>query len=281
MIKVINGFVGLLTIAILLNSCTQAKSENNGGSSDSTMTLVWQDDFSGTQIDSIRWTAMTGDGCPNLCGFGNNELQYYTDDKKNLRVEDGKLIIEARKDTLGNSEYSSAKIVTKDKGDWKYGRVVVRAKVPFGRGTWPAIWMLPTMEGDRKWPLDGEIDIMEHVGYNQGMIYGTIHSKKYNHLIGTQKVDSISIPDAHEVFHDYSLDWDAEQITWSIDGTPYYTIGRGEEGYEGWPFDQPYHLILNLAVGGNWGGRHGVDDSIWPQRLEIDYVKIYQQSDEI
>lgn len=271
------SILGLLVISQVWYSCSQVKSGNlSDQPEEKVMKLVWEDDFTDPVLNEEKWTAMIGDGCPDFCGFGNNELQYYSDREKNLRIKDGKLIIQAVKDTLGNSAYSSAKIVTKGKGDWRYGKILVRAKVPYGRGTWPAIWMLPTMEGDRKWPLDGEIDIMEHVGYNQGVIYGTIHSKKYNHLIGTQKVDSIALPDAHETFHDYSLEWTETSMTWSIDSQPYYTIQKGEEGYEGWPFDQPFHLILNLAVGGNWGGKYGVEDSIWPQTLEIDFVKIYQ-----
>ena len=277
MINLLKWIPGVLIASLALYSCSQVKSGSlSEQPEEKRLELVWEDDFTDPVLDDDKWTATIGDGCPDFCGFGNNELQYYSDQEKNLRIEDGKLIIQALKDTLGNGGYSSAKIVTKGKGDWKYGKVLVRAKVPYGRGTWPAIWMLPTMDGERKWPLDGEIDIMEHVGYNQGMIYGTIHSKKYNHLIGTQKVDSIALPDAHGTFHDYGLEWTEESMTWSIDSEPYYTIHKGDEGYEGWPFDQPFHLIFNLAVGGNWGGKYGVEDSIWPQTLEIDFVKIYQ-----
>lgn len=277
MINLLKWIPGVLITSLTLYSCSQVKSGSlSEQPEEKRLELVWEDDFTDPVLDDEKWTATIGDGCPDFCGFGNNELQYYSDREKNLRIEDGKLIIQALKDTLGNGGYSSAKIVTKGKGDWKYGKVLVRAKVPYGRGTWPAIWMLPTIEGERKWPLDGEIDIMEHVGYNQGMIYGTIHSKKYNHLIGTQKVDSIALPDAHETFHDYGFEWSEESMTWSIDSEPYYTIHKGDEGYEGWPFDQPFHLIFNLAVGGNWGGKYGIEDSIWPQTLEIDFVKIYQ-----
>ncbi|MEQ9302922.1 MAG: glycoside hydrolase family 16 protein, partial [Marinoscillum sp.] len=123
--------------------------------------------------------------------------------------------------------------------------------------------------------------IMEHVGYNQGMIYGTIHTESYNHKIGTQKVDSVEVNDAHIAFHNYTLIWDKDQMTWAIDDEPYFTIDKNDASYEGWPFDQPYHLIFNLAVGGTWGGSKGIDDSIWPQTLEIDFVKVYQKSNEI
>lgn len=263
----------------LLVHCSQVKSEGRSG--ETKRELVWEDDFSASELDSSRWTVIKGDGCPDLCGFGNNELQYYTGREANLRIREGVLIIQAVKDSTSGRAYSSAKLVTKGKGDWKYGMVEVRAKVPVGKGTWPAIWMLPTMEGERQWPLDGEIDIMEHVGYNQGMVYGALHSNKYNGLLGTQRVDSIPVPDAHERFHVYALDWDEEKISWLVDGQEYYTVWKKDEDYEGWPFDQPHHLILNLAVGGNWGGKYGVDDSIWPQALEIDYVKVYQKTNDI
>ncbi len=244
-------------------------------SSPSSQTLVWQDEFDGDQLDAAKWTAIIGDGCPELCGFGNEELQYY--DEANVSLNDGILRLEARMEGKGQSKYSSGKLVTKGKGDWQYGRVEVRAKVPYGRGTWPAIWMLPTIEGRAmKWPNDGEIDIMEHVGYNQGMIYGTIHTELYNHWKGTEKNDSLLVADAHEAFHVYSIDWDHKSITWEIDGEPFHSLDRGDDGYDGWPFDQKFHLILNLTVGGIWGGKYGVDDSVWPQAMEVDYVRIYQ-----
>lgn len=240
-----------------------------------TKRLVWADEFNtGKKPNKEKWNIITGDGCPELCGFGNNELQYYS--SENVKVEDGNLIIKAKKDSMGNRAYTSAKLVTKDKGDWQYGRIEVSAKLPEGRGTWPAIWMLPTLNRNLKWPADGEIDIMEHVGYNQGVVHGTIHTQKYNGMLGTQKTDSIHIPDAHRKFHTYAIEWDENCITWFVDDQQYNKIERGNDGREGWPFDGDFHLILNLAVGGNWGGKYGVDDSIWPQTLEIDYVRVYK-----
>lgn len=241
--------------------------------------LVWADefDYSGTP-DSSKWNFNVGDGCPRVCGWGNNELQYYTENAlENARVENGHLVIEARLDSMGGMRYTSARLTTKGKGDWKYGRIEVRSKLPQGRGTWPAIWMLPTV-ADRpmQWPRDGEIDIMEHVGYNQGMIVGSIHTEKYNHIKWTQKSDSVYLADVSSEFHTYALDWTEEKLIWLIDDEAFLEISKNDEDYEGWPFDQPFHLILNIAVGGNWGGKHGVDDAIWPQQMVIDYVRVYQ-----
>ncbi len=235
--------------------------------------LVWSDEFDYEGLpDSEKWSYKEGGN-----GWGNNELQYYTKNRKeNAYVADGNLVITAHKEPFHTNHYTSARLVTKNKGDWKYGKIAVRAKLPEGLGTWPAIWMLPTLDRRLDWPKDGEIDIMEHVGYNQGMIYGTIHTKKYNHMIGTQKSDSILVNDAHTAFHVYAITWDKDQITWSVDDEEYLTLKKGNEGENGWPFDKEFHLILNLAVGGNWGGKMGIDDSIWPQQLIVDYVRVYQ-----
>jgi beta-glucanase (GH16 family) len=235
--------------------------------------LVWSEEFDYQGLpDSDKWSYNVGGH-----GWGNNELQYYTKKRSdNARVEDGRLIITAKKESFKNKEYTSARLITKNKGDWKYGKIEVRAKLPDGFGTWPAIWMLPTLDRGLDWPKDGEIDIMEHVGYNLGTVYGTIHTKKYNHMIGTQKSDSVYIADLHKNFHVYSIDWDEKQITWSVDNEEYLTLFKENEDELGWPFDKEFHLILNLAVGGNWGGKMGVDEDIWPKQLEVDYVRVYQ-----
>ena len=242
--------------------------------------LLWAEEFDYDGLpDPGKWSYDVGDGCPRLCGWGNNELQYYTaENLRNARVEGGKLIIEAHREPYQGRQYTSARLITKNKGDWKYGRIEIRAKLPYGRGTWPAIWMLPTMEiDDFSWPLDGEIDIMEHVGYNQGTVYGTIHTQAYNGMIGTQKVDSIRVDDAHEAFHVYRIDWTPQKIEWYVDDEKYHTITKDGDEKAKWPFDRPFYLVMNLAVGGNWGGKYGIDDSAWPQRLAIDYVRVYQK----
>ncbi len=239
---------------------------------------VWSDEFDYSNApDSTKWNYDLGDGCPNVCGWGNNEAEYYTKDSKNVRVENGNLIIEAHKDSLGGKAYTSTRIVSKFKGDWLYGRVEVKAKLPKGKGTWPAIWMLSTDWKYGGWPASGEIDIMEHVGYDPGVIHGTIHTESYNHSIGTQKEGKITVEDCMDEFHVYAIDWSENKMDFFVDDRLYYTVTRDpKEGYKGWPFDQRFHLIMNLAVGGNWGGKEGIDDSIWPQRMEVDYVRVYQ-----
>ncbi len=183
-------------------------------------------------------------------------------------------MIEARKEDWENKNYTSARLVTKGKQDWKYGRIEVRAKLPKGKGTWPAIWMLST--DMKEWPEDGELDIMEHVGYNQGFIHASVHTKKYNHIIGTQKTDTLVVKNASEKFHIYTADWSPEKIDVYVDHQKYFTYINTEKTYEAWPFNQKLYLILNLAIGGNWGGQKGIDNSIFPQKFYIDYVKIYQ-----
>lgn len=240
--------------------------------------LVWSDEFSHDGLpDTTKWNYDLGDGCPDNCGWGNNELQWYTNDSKNVRIEDGLLIIEAHKDSTGNKAYSSAKIVSRDKGDWTYGRLEIRAKLPRGLGTWPAIWMLPTDWKYGGWPASGEIDIMEHVGYDPGVIHGTIHTEAYNHIKQTQKEGKINIPDAQDEFHVYTVDWTEDKMDFYVDDRLYHTVVRNPaDDYRGWPFDQRFYLIMNIAVGGNWGGAKGVDPDIWPQRMEIDYVRVYK-----
>jgi len=270
-----------LSLSLLLIILLGVGAYNTDPTEKPSFELDWEEDFEKDELDTSVWTPVIGDGCPSLCGWGNNELQYYGDGEENVRVEDGILIIEAHKKVIKNSKFTSAKLVTKNKTDWKYGKIEVRAKLPQGRGTWPAIWMLPaTKEKDLQWPDDGEIDIMEHVGYNQGMVYGTIHTKKYNGILDTQKSDSIYVADAHTEFHTYGIEWDSGAIRWYVDGKQFQELKKNNDGLDGWPFDQfKYYLIINLAVGGNWGGKHGVDHSIWPQRLEVDYVRYYKPVD--
>lgn len=239
---------------------------------------IWFDEFDYTgSPDSTKWSYDMGDGCPDVCGWGNNEAQYYTSDTKNVRVENGNLIIETHKDSLNGKAYTSTRIVSKLKGDWQYGRIEVKAKLPKGKGTWPAIWMLSTDWKYGGWPASGEIDIMEHVGFDPGVIHGTIHTEAYNHTKGTQKEGIISVTDAMDAFHVYSIDWTEEKIDFFIDNKLYHTVTRDpKDDFNGWPFDQRFHLIMNIAVGGNWGGKEGIDDSIWPQRMEVDYVRVFQ-----
>ncbi len=242
------------------------------------MKLVWSDEFdSGTMPDPTKWGYDLGDGCPEICGWGNNELQYYTDNRKeNVRIEDGKLIIEARQEKMGSKDYTSARLKSKLKGDWTYGRIVARAKLPKGLGVWPAIWMLPTEWAYGEWPASGEIDIMENVGYMPDSLFGTIHTKKYNGSLGTQVTKGIFSSTLSTQYHEYEIDWNDQKIDFLFDGALFQSFRNNHEGSEAWPFDKTFHLLMNIAVGGNWGGKHGVDVAIWPQRMYVDYVRVYQ-----
>lgn len=241
--------------------------------------LVWSDEFDEESLDLDKWTVIIGDGCPELCGFGNNELQYYTSNSENVKVEGGKLIITAIYDSIENSAYSSAKLVTKDKGDWEYGRFEVKAKIPAGKGNWPAIWMLPTKNKYGGWPRSGEIDIMETVGYDPGNVHGTVHTQSFNHMIGTQKGDSVLVKDFSEKFHLYAVEWRADRIDFFIDNNKYHTFENTGLNSDDWPFDHPFYLILNIAVGGSWGGKYGIANDVFPNRMEIDYVRVYELVD--
>jgi beta-glucanase (GH16 family) len=192
-------------------------------------------------------------------------------------VENGLLVIEARKEEYKKSSYTSARLITRGRQDWLYGRIDVRAKLPKGRGTWPAIWMLPSSR-KRGWPADGEIDIMEHVGHEPNHVYASVHTKSYNHLDGTQKTAGMMEFEQlfEQTFHTYSVEWNAEYLEFFIDEIPYMKFENEHKSYKEWPFDVPFYLILNIAARGSWGGSMGIDDSIWPQRLEVDFVRVYQ-----
>jgi beta-glucanase (GH16 family) len=240
--------------------------------------LVWSDEFKEAGLpDPAKWGYDVGGH-----GWGNKELQYYTERRKeNARVEDGRLIIEARRDGWEGHEYTSARLVSKGKGDWTYGRFEVRAKLPTGRGTWPAIWMLPSHREYGGWPEGGEIDVMEHVGFDPDVVHASVHTKAYHHSIGTQKTAKIKVPAARKDFNTYVVEWTPAEIRAFVNGRHYFTfknerLTNSAADHRQWPFDKPFHLLLNLAVGGMWGGAEGVDATIWPQRLEIDYVRVYE-----
>ncbi|MBY0536927.1 MAG: glycoside hydrolase family 16 protein [Chitinophagaceae bacterium] len=234
--------------------------------------LIWADEFNYTGLpDSTKWNYDVGGN-----GWGNNEKQYYTKARlDNASVDKGLLTITCIKEKFEGMEYSSARLVTKGKGDWQYGKIRVRAKLPKGLGTWPAIWMLGSTT-PLKWPDDGEIDIMEHVGYDQGRVHASIHCKTYNHIIGTQKTANVVLPDCSEAFHVYGVEWNKDEVIMTIDENVYFRFKNDHTDYAAWPFDNKMYLILNIAAGGNWGGAKGVDEKIWPQKMEIDYVRVYQ-----
>ncbi|WP_235337098.1 glycoside hydrolase family 16 protein [Pontibacter korlensis] len=239
-------------------------------------TPTWADEFNYTGLpDNSKWGYDLGGG-----GWGNNELQYYTDKASNASVANGVLTITAKKEAESGMDYTSARLVTKNKGDFKYGRFEIRAKLPTGRGTWPAIWMLPTDWEYGGWPKSGEIDIMEHVGYDQNNVHITVHTEAYNHGKGTQKGKSKIIPTASTAFHNYRVDWTPYAIRGYIDDQQVFEFINEGKGYASWPFDKRFHLLLNIAVGGNWGGAQGVDPAVFPQSMEVDYVRVYKMIEE-
>ena len=245
--------------------------------------LAWSDEFNGKSLDRSKWSYDTS---RNKQGWFNGELQYYAADRPdNLRIENGVLVIEGRKDPQrlrgkadwGGQQYSSAKITTKGKADFRYGFVEVRAKLPCAVGTWPAIWMMP--EGNFPWPEGGEIDIMEHVGSQPHVVHGTLHTKLFNHVIHTGRGAEYPVPTSCEAFHRYQLSWTPRAITIGVDDHAYMRVRNDQPGGKGaWPFDTPFYLILNLALGGNWAAPNGMDDKTLPQRFEVDYVRVWQNA---
>ena len=242
--------------------------------------LLWSDEFDGKVLDRSKWSFDTS---RNKQGWYNGELQYYAAARpENSRVDDGELIIEARKDPAplrrlpdwGGEQYSSAKITTKGKFAFRYGFVEVRAKLPCAKGTWPAIWMMPA--GHYPWPEGGEIDIMEQVGSQPHVVHATLHTKLFNHAIHTGRGAEYPVPTSCEAFHRYQLSWTPAAITIGVDDHAYMRVRNDQPGGAGaWPFDHPFYLILNLAMGGNWAAAKGMDDAALPQRMEIDYVRVW------
>ena len=240
--------------------------------------IVWSDEFDGTALDPAKWSY---DIDSNKTGWANNELQYYSANRTdNASVANGLLSITARADKdavskfpdWGGQAYSSARLLSKT--SWTYGYYEIRAKLPCTPGMWPAIWMLPP--DMKEWPDDGEIDIMEHVSKTPGIIYATLHSANYYHIKNTQRGAVRGVPDACEAFHTYQLDWRRDEARIGVDGVAYMRIRNNlpAEGKAAWPFDRPFQLILNLAVGGDWPGP--VDATKLPQSFEVDYVRVYQ-----
>jgi glycerophosphoryl diester phosphodiesterase len=236
--------------------------------------LKWSEEFNYTGLpDSTKWGYETGGH-----GWGNNELQYYTAaDTSNVFVKNGSLKITARIKRVGNNEYTSARLLTKNKAEFTYGRIEISAKLPQGRGLWPAIWMLCRDIEKLGWPGGGEIDIMEHVGFEKDTVLGTVHTTAYNHVINTQKGKKIFIDNPYTAYHLYAIEWTHEYIDFFVDEQRFLRFDNEHKTSAEWPFDKPFFLILNIAVGGNLGGQKGIDQNIFPSSMEVDYVRVYQK----
>jgi beta-glucanase (GH16 family) len=245
-----------------------------------TYSLVWADEFDGTEVNTDNWSYETGGS-----GWGNNELQYYTNGL-NSSVKDGFLDIEIRQESLNDRNYTSSRMVSRGKADFKYGKIEVYVKMPKTIGTWAAVWMMPMTSSYGSWPNSGEIDIIETVGYAPDMIYGTVHTTDYNHKKGTQRGYSSTLENPEE-YHLYTIEWLPDQIRYYVDGIFKFRFAPGIylncPTSTQWPFDRSFYLILNTAVGGDWGGAQGIDETGWPQHMSVDYIRVYQidQLDEI
>ena len=239
--------------------------------------LVWHDEFDGDQIDLTSWTYDIGGW-----GWGNGEAQYYTSRPRNARLSNGLLVIEAHQEKYENSYYTSARMLTQGLREWQYGRFEARIKVPAGAGLWPAFWMLGSSfihraeDEAHRWPFVGEIDIMEYIGREPDLIFGTVHGPGYAGALGLSKW----FRQEHEIadeFHTYAIEWDYEGIRWFYDDEMYYDLPRTGVGTREWVFDGEFFLILNLAVGGLFPGPIALDLE-FPVQMYVDYVRVYQQT---
>ncbi len=279
--------IGLCWLALTyLVSCTKTPTVNKPNVSPDTILapsgyqLVWHDEFNGDNLDLNKWEYEV-----NAAGGGNNELQYYTARQQNCYLQDGCLIIQALKEEYtgpeGTRQYTSARIRTIHKGDWKYGWFEIRVKLPYGKGLWPAIWMMPTDEVYGGWAASGEIDIMELLGHEPARVYGTLHyGGSYPANVHTGASYTLQSGNFATDFHVFALEWQPPSFRWYVDGilyqtqTQWYTAGFPYPA----PFDQRFYLILNIAVGGNWPGN---PDNItsFPQRMVVDYVRVFQRNE--
>lgn len=233
-----------------------------------TQELLFEEHFDGDGLNEKFWNYELGDGCPDLCGWGNNERQLYTRD--NISVRDGNLVITASK---RDSIYESGRITTKGKVEFRYGVVEVRALLPKGSGLWPAIWMLGADIDVNKWPKCGEIDIMEHVGKEPNAVFSSLHTpESYGNTIHTQKT---IIEGIQNDFHIYKAVWTEKEIKFMVDDELVYVYSPEKKDDSTWPYNKPFYLIMNLAIGGNFGGPE-VDDTVFPQDFLIDYIKVYK-----
>jgi len=239
--------------------------------------LVWSDEFNGPAVDSTKWEFQIGDGTAyGIPGWGNNELQWYR--QENATIANGILIITAKRETFAGRNHTSTRMRTLNKGEWKFGRIEMRAKLPSGQGLWPAFWMLPTDNVYGGWAASGEIDIMELVGHQPNRSYGTLHyggSWPNNKSSGTSY--ALPVQNFSDDFHLFAIEWQAGEMRWYVDNVHYQTQTSwwSAGGPFPAPFDQRFHILLNVAVGGNWPGNPDAS-TIFPQTLQVDYVRVYQ-----
>ena len=237
--------------------------------------LIWSDEFDDSELNSDIWSFDNGNGCPDLCGWGNNELEYYR--PENTTLSDGVMTIEAKEESYRDFDYTSSKILTRNKKSFRYGRIDIRATLPEGQGIWPALWLLPQENVYGSWAASGEIDLMEMVGHEASTVHGTIHyGGKWpdnQHSGNEYSIDSGLFKDEWHVF---SLIWKEDFLEWYVDDELFYTRTAGDLGEAHWPFNEEFYLIINLAVGGNWPGTPN-SETIFPQKMFVDYVRVFQE----
>ncbi len=237
-------------------------------------TLIWQDEFEGSELDPEKWVAEIGGH-----GWGNNEYQFYTDRPENVRLENGNLVIEARKEFFIRRQYTSGRIKTQGLLSFTYGRVEARMKLPYGQGIWPAFWMLGDNIDEVPWPLSGEIDIMEHVGKEPRRIYGTVHGPGYSGSGGIGHFTTLPENSLQQEFHTFAIEWDPGEIRWFVDDEQFFKLTSEQVNNE-WVYDHPFFILINLAVGGYWPG-YPDESTVFPQFLTVDYVRVYQRTEPI
>jgi len=265
-------------------SCDSICGDSNGSGDDGgdnnteneEYVLIWSDEFNENDIDINKWNFQIGTG---NWGWGNGEHQYYTDRNENAYIEDGKLIIKAIYENYSGSSYTSARMTTKNKGDFLYGKIKASIKVPSAGGTWPAFWMMPTESVYGGWPNSGEIDIMEHYGCDPGAVHATVHNNTYNWNGGIPPTSYSMSTSSTSEFHEYELEWTENELKFFVDGTWIGSYYNQNNGWQQWPYDQEFYIILNLAIGSHFMPCE-TQDELLPQRYEIDYVRVYELSNE-
>ncbi|UJR11625.1 hypothetical protein I4U23_015806 [Adineta vaga] len=244
--------------------------------------LVWEDNFSQNgPVDRNKWDFDIGTGNN---GWGSQQAQFYTGRTQNVRCENQRLIIEAHREYFRGQQFTSARL--KSKWSWTYGRLQTKAKLPSGRGLWSAIGMLPQIKsyGNAYWPDNGEINVMEQVGYDPTKIASSVHTAVFNHMKHTQPTNGVHVSDACTDFKIYTLNWTPNRLEMFVghDSNPFeqriLVWDKGNHGWEGWPFDKNFFIVLNIAVGGSWGGQHGIDEDIFPKRMEVEWIRFYEMS---
>lgn len=260
----------IVLMPVLLNACTFSPPSLPHTPVEGNWRLTWSDEFHGPEINPANWIFDIGGN-----GWGNEEWQFYTDLPGNARIEEGMLVIEAKEERFGSRSYTSARLKTQGLQEFRYGLIEARIRIPRGQGIWPAFWALGANIEEVRWPYCGEIDIMENIGREPRTIHGSVHGPGY--AGGNSSSGGYTFADAAvaDTFHIFAIVWEPEQIRWYVDGIHYHTV---IPSHSEWVFDQPFFLILNVAVGGRWPG-YPDDSTAFPQQMFIDWVRVYHTSD--